>query len=449
MRHAPITRILAALLLTSLPACTKQPATPTPNPAPAAGAAPKQETAAAPVPKPTPAPTPKPATPAAPAPKPELAAAPAPAPAPTPKPLSPIEFIASGAIQGDDTDQSGLTDSLAGIPHNTLGSFGSGIDYTGKDDLYAAINDRGPNDGDSQYKDRFHILKITINPQRKHAEAHCVKTVILTNEEGQPLSGSFDAFDSQNSDKGLRYDPEAIRVLKNGNLIISDEYGPFIHLFSQEGKRLKAIPVPDIFKITKPAGDKKVETKQNKKGRVTNKGFEGLALSPDQSKAYAVLQAPLIQDGGKSGQYVRLLEVDLASGATRQFAIQRPDTEAEYCEILALSDHRFLLIERDGEAGAKARRKTIVTLDLTNATDVSLIDSLAQTPPAPFKPATTRLFIDLLDPAYRLAGDSFPEKVEGITFGPPLPDGRKTLIITTDNDLKPAPTRIWVFAISL
>ncbi len=359
-------------------------------------------------------------------------------------------LIATGSVPGNATDKSGLTDSVGGIPHNTFGSFGSGIDYTGKDNLYIAVNDRGPNDGDSQYKDRFHTLKITIDPAAKSLSVDCVSTTLLTNESGQNLTGSFEAFDAANSDQALRYDPEAVRILKNGNLLISDEYGPFIYLFSPQGKRLKSIPVPDLFKITKPAADKKTETKQNKKGRVTNKGFEGLALSPDQSKIYAVLQAPLIQDGGKSGRYVRILEADLNTGVTRQFALQRPDNDAEYNEILAVDDHRFLLIERDGEAGSDAKRKTIVTLDLKNASDISSIASLSNsTLPPGIKPAIPQPFIDLLNPAYGLKGGTFPEKVEGLTFGPILPDGRKTLLVTSDNDLKTnAPTHIWVFAIN-
>lgn len=361
-----------------------------------------------------------------------------------------VQFIGKTTVPGDAIDKSGLTGSDGGIPQNLLGSFGSGIDYTGKDNLYIAVNDRGPNDGDSQYTDRFQQIKITIDAEKNAVTAECVGTILLINEQSQLLTGSFSAFDSANSDQGLRYDPEAVRVLKNGNLVISDEYGPFIHLFSPQGKRIKSIPVPDAFKIARPSADKKEEIKKNKKGRMANKGFEGLALSPDQSKVYAVLQAPLIQDGGKSGNYVRILEADLNTGATRQFAIQRPGQDAEYNEILTIDDHRFLLIERDGEAGSDAKRKSIVSIDIANASDVTAVESLQITNlPAGFRPVTTKILIHLLDPAYGLRGDSFPEKVEGLTFGPNLPDGRRTLLITSDNDLKPtAPTHIWVFAVN-
>ena len=42
-----------------------------------------------------------------------------------------------------------------------------------------------------------------------------------------------------------------------------------------------------------------------------------------------------------------------------------------------------------------------------------------------------------------------PEKIESLTFGPDLADGRKTLLVVSDNDfVKEKPTMIYVFAIS-
>jgi hypothetical protein len=54
------------------------------------------------------------------------------------------------------------------------------------------------------------------------------------------------------------------------------------------------------------------------------------------------------------------------------------------------------------------------------------------------QPVGKALFIDMLDPAYGLAGDSFPEKLEGLAFGPDLADGRHLLIVSSDNDFDQA-----------
>jgi hypothetical protein len=63
-------------------------------------------------------------------------------------------------------------------------------------------------------------------------------------------------------------------------------------------------------------------------------------------------------------------------------------------------------------------------------------------------PLKKKLFLDLLDPKLGLAGAGFPEKIEGLAFGPDLPDGRHVLIVTTDNDFSTTePSWFWVFAV--
>jgi len=57
-------------------------------------------------------------------------------------------------------------------------------------------------------------------------------------------------------------------------------------------------------------------------------------------------------------------------------------------------------------------------------------------------------FLDLLDPAFGLAGSGFPEKIEGLAFGPDLPDGRHLLLVTSDNDFfANQDSKIFAFAI--
>ena len=63
---------------------------------------------------------------------------------------------------------------------------------------------------------------------------------------------------------------------------------------------------------------------------------------------------------------------------------------------------------------------------------------------------TKRRFLDLLDPKWGPAGESFPPRIEGIAFGPTLADGLRVLLITSDNDFKPDEvTQIYVFAVRI
>ncbi|MFL5328372.1 MAG: esterase-like activity of phytase family protein [Gemmataceae bacterium] len=68
--------------------------------------------------------------------------------------------------------------------------------------------------------------------------------------------------------------------------------------------------------------------------------------------------------------------------------------------------------------------------------------------PPEIKPAAKSLFIDLLDSRYQIAGSKVPEKFEGLAFGPDLPDGRRLLLVSVDNDfIATAPTRVYAFAV--
>jgi hypothetical protein len=87
--------------------------------------------------------------------------------------------------------------------------------------------------------------------------------------------------------------------------------------------------------------------------------MEGLAISPDGTRLYGIMQSPLIQDGALDGSTPpkrigtnnRIVEINLETGGIREFLYQLDDPGNGANEILAVSDHEFLVIERDGKAG--------------------------------------------------------------------------------------------------
>ncbi|HEY7676273.1 MAG TPA: esterase-like activity of phytase family protein, partial [Candidatus Methylomirabilis sp.] len=359
-----------------------------------------------------------------------------------------IELLGVGIIPGNTSD--GLVlDPLVledGTPHDRAGGLGSAIAYTGIGTLYIATPDRGPADGTTSYQDRYYLLDIRVAPGT--VTAILARATLLTNEAGQTLTGSSAAFDSSGSPASRRFDPEGLRVSKNGTFFVSDEYGPYIYEFSATGQRLRRLNVPARFLIANPSAIGTSELPSppapppgNTSGRQANRGMEGLAISPDGTKLLGIMQSPLIQDGAlnaqnqRRGVNCRILEIDLATGATREFLYQLDDRSNGVNEILAINDHTLLVIERDGNAGGAAVTKKIFHLDMTGATEISGMASLPQTglPPG-VTPVSKALFIDLLDPAFALAGPDFPEKIEGLAFGPDLPDGRRLLLVTSDND---------------
>jgi hypothetical protein len=118
-------------------------------------------------------------------------------------------------------------------------------------------------------------------------------------------------------------------------------------------------------------------------------------------------------------------------------------------EILAIDDDTFIVIERDGAAGVEATFKKIMLISTKNSTDISAMEKLpAKEIPVAVTPVTKRVLIDLLDPRWNLAGETMPEKIEGLAFGPRLSDGRRTLLVNSNNDFEAVnPSYFYVFAV--
>ncbi len=381
--------------------------------------------------------------------------------------IAQIQLLGTGEIPGNALDNSGLTGLLEdGVtPRNQVGGLGSAIAYSGFGDFYYATPDRGPADGATTYPDRVYLLRIPVrrsivNPAQHVVSPRVWDVRLLRTEKGRRLIGSVAAFDPTNSPMSLRFDPEGVRATGCGrNIIVSDEYGPFLYEFGPDGKRRRTVGIPNKFLIDLPSPTVSTtpELTLNAFGRQANRGMEGLAISPDGSKLYGILQSPLIQDGGlggangttRVGTNVRILEIDEETGAFREFLYVLASASNGISEILAVNDHQFLVLERDGRVGASAQDKKIFLIDTTGATDIRSRETVPSTDiPGDVTPVEKSLFLDMLDPAFGLAGATFPEKVEGLAFGPDLPDGRHLLIVSHDNDfVATQSSKFYAFAI--
>jgi hypothetical protein len=367
-------------------------------------------------------------------------------------------YIGTGTVPGNATDGSGLTRTLEdGVtPENRIGGFGSAIAYTGNGTLYIATPDRGPADGATTYADRYYTWDIQVDAAAHTVTPSLVATHLLRNESGQQLNGSSAAFDATNSAASLRFDPEGVRASKDGTLWVSDEYGPFVYEFDASGQRIRSFAPPSRFLISSPNANGSLELPPgNTSGRQSNRGMEGLAITPDGSHLLGAMQSPLIQDGalnaanGRVGTNIRLLDMNLTDNSTHEYLYQLATGSLGVSEILAISANQYLVLERDGAAGAAAAVKNLYLVSIGAASDISGAASLLQSgTPAGVIPVEKLLFLNLLDPSFGLAGASFPEKIEGIAFGPDLPNGDHVLLVTSDNDFGAAnPTRIFAFGI--
>jgi hypothetical protein len=393
-------------------------------------------------------------------------------------------LLAHATISGTTSDLSGLSGPLEnGVAGNLLGGFGSGLSYAGGT-TFLAVPDRGPNatpynplvDDTASYIDRIETLNLALTPSGGALPYTLTPTLTATTllSSATPLvygaggvpalnatnntnyftgrSDGFDAAKASGYPANARLDPESIRVSNDGkSVFISDEYGPSVYQFDRAtGVRIKSFTLPSYYDVTKLRSQGATEISGNTQGRLANKGMEGLAITPDGKTLVGSMQSPLIQDGGASSKNIRIVTIDIATGAvTHEYVYQLSNAKNTVSDIVAVNDHQFLVDERDGNSGNAAKVKQFFLIDVTGATDVAGKSTL----PVGFTPVSKGAspIIDMLDPVFGLNNASFPQKIEGLAFGSDIMVNGKlehTLYVGQDNDFDPsAPTNLYVFGI--
>ncbi|QTL04255.1 esterase-like activity of phytase family protein [Aquabacter sp. L1I39] len=272
--------------------------------------------------------------------------------------------------------------------------------------------------------------------------------IALKDFEGRPTTGA-DPADGTRMEAGHTFpspkpgalgagkvslDAEAIAMRADGSFYVSDEYGPGIYLFGPGGRMKGAIdPGPALAPMTGGALNFN-STKAPDTGRRNNQGLEALAVTPDGRKLVAVLQSATIQDSSASKDQTnrantRILVYDIAADPTPKapvavYALTLPvyasrgdgkiDRTAAQSEMVALDDHRFLILARDGNGlGSKPGPevfKAVLLVDVSGATNLAGTDYETTTRPiAPaqdgrnvldpsIRPATADVLVNLLNP---------------------------------------------------
>jgi len=87
----------------------------------------------------------------------------------------------------------------------------------------------------------------------------------------------------------------------------------------------------------------------NTAGKRTNRGFEGLAISPDGGTVFAMLQSAMLDEGGSSGTWNRIVAFDTRTTRMKtQYAYKMEGSSQGrgISALVALNDHEFLVLER-------------------------------------------------------------------------------------------------------
>lgn len=325
-----------------------------------------------------------------------------------------LEFLGEARIE-----------SLIEVDRQVLGGL-SGITYdSGRDRFFVVSDDTGV-----YGSPRFFTLRIDLSRGRLEQSDIVVEAVTpLLDAEGSEL------------ETGVA-DPEGIAFVGGNRLFVSSEgqvskgVAPFVRLYDLGGSLIREVRLPDRY-LPQPGGQT---------GPRHNMVFESLTLTPDGRYLYTATENALVQDGPQADLQQpspsRLLKIDAESGELLAEYVYWTEPVAApalmvnglevagLVELLALDDDTVLSLERSFSMGA-GNRVRLFEIALQNATDVREYSSLGDVNLAAIQPVGKELLLDFSGLGLAL------DNLEGMTFGPPLADGRRSLLVVGDDNFNP------------
>ncbi|WP_160712209.1 esterase-like activity of phytase family protein [Chitinophaga solisilvae] len=328
------------------------------------------------------------------------------------------------------------------IPHNmpfngTVTGGLSGIDYdAAKQQYYMICDDRSEHN-----PARFYTAKLFFSDKSFDSVQFTQVTTLL--------QANGNAYPGNKVNAALTPDPEAMRYNAGRNCLVWSSEGerivnsrdtiltnPGIYEITPDGHYIDSFALPPQFRM-----------QASENGPRRNGVFEGLGFTPGYRYTFVSLEEPRYEDGPRAGlrdttAYTRLIKFDnntrraVAQYAYKLEPIAFPSTPAGafkvngISDILVLSDHQLLSIERSFSTGVKDCTIKVFLTDTKDATNINDINSL-QTDTR-FRPVTKSLLFNFASLG------KYIDNIEGVTFGPVLPNGHQSLIFVADNNFSPA-----------
>lgn len=413
------------------------------------------------------------------------------------------ELLAVATLPADARDS--LGDTFGSISALAIERFTAASDGAWSADLLL-LPDRGYNQPEknfySDYAGRLQSARLDLappsspsspaSPWRARIEPRAAR--LLHDEHGRTFTGLDPAQGSREASFAGRLvalpalpdgraclDAESLALARDGTVYLSDEYGPYIYVFGPDLVLRGVIVPPPAFLPRRDGRLDFTSTKAPRSGRRNNQGIEGLALSPDGARLFALTQSALVQDCAKgdpaSRRWARLLVYDVSGDALPAHPIAHhvlelplhpaeaggpPTRTAAQSEMLALSAERIVVLSRDNLGLGSDRAspplfKALVSYDLSSGA-TNLAGTPAETEPEGrvardgallpgIVPLRGHVVLDLLDrtalakvglhldPAGDPAG-YLSEKWEALALAPAFTSGEFVLLIGNDNDFQ-------------
>lgn len=302
----------------------------------------------------------------------------------------------------------------------------SGIDYDARTGTYYVISD----DRSDNQPARFYTASVPVDKQGIGDVSIDTVTTFLQ-ADGSPYPNSTAG--------GNVPDPESIRVdPTSGNLFYTSEgseklqIDPFVASTTTDGHFIAQPQTPEIFAMSR----------DGLTGPRDNLVFEGLSFDADGQSLWVAMEGPLYQDGPTptftEGGVTRITNMDRTGKVLGEFAYELDPLPGEnlggyfgtgVTEILAVDETHFLVIERAFVSDADGKGTNTIKvyeIDTAGATDVKSQQWLTT---GGYTPVSKTLVLDLAQ-----AGVDPVDNVEGITWGPTMANGNRTLVLVSDNN---------------
>lgn len=310
----------------------------------------------------------------------------------------------------------------------------SGIDYDRKADVYYLLSD----DRSSLKPARYYTATIPVS-------ASGIDTVIIR-KKVDLLGPDGNVYPTLKSDPNHAVDPEGIRYnpanheivwVSEGERIVSSKdtilVDPSITA-AIDGRFQYQFALPPILHMT----DADMGPRQNGT-------LEATSFTENYQSLWVALEEPLYQDGpradlSETNSFVRFFKFNVsAKSNTAQYAYKLeavahpPILPTAFrvngvTDILDAGNNQFIVLERSFSTGRLPCTVKIFLVDLSGATNI--IDRKALSQSEKFIPAKKSLLLNMDDLSIHV------DNIEGVTWGPLLPNGNRSLVLISDNNFQ-------------
>lgn len=331
--------------------------------------------------------------------------------------------------------------------NNTIIGGLSGMDYNPKQNLYYLISD----DRSEKNSARFYTARIVIN-QNKIDSFLFSDVKFLKNNVGKVYPNFHNDPFRTPDPEAMRYDPrkdilvwssEGERIVTQNKVVLED---PSVTEINTDGNYIDTFTLPPQLRMH-----------VTESGPRRNGVFEGLTFADNYKTLFVSVEEPLYNDGSRAGLndslgIIRIVKFDMATKKSiAQYAyVIDPVAHAPappgafeingVSDILSLGENRILVIERSFSTGQVGFTVKFYLADLSAADNINDISSLKNNPDV--KKASKNLLLNLDDLGFYI------DNIEGITFGPILKNGKRSLLLISDNNFNPLQkTQVLLFEI--